>query len=168
MLKIRLQGTKNDIRWFVRLLQRDKRFEVNNVSTFFDNVGTDKYKTRKSEYKKDGWIISDKDQKIIADSELGPVEKQVKKGQAIPIPLGKDHLHPQTSACFIQSVGDTMEDIMSGLKMQEATDAEKKKQVGNIVMSLEGELLDTKWTEAGKDMTRVSDGAAAGRVYWKS
>lgn len=44
MLKIRLQGTKNDIRWFVRLLQRDKRFELNNVSTFFDNVGTDKYK----------------------------------------------------------------------------------------------------------------------------
>ena len=39
MLKIRLQGTKNDIRWFVRLLQRDKRFELNNVSTFFDNVG---------------------------------------------------------------------------------------------------------------------------------
>ena len=37
MLKIRLQGTKNDIRWFVRLLQRDKRFELNNVST-------DKYK----------------------------------------------------------------------------------------------------------------------------
>ena len=35
---------KSDIRWFVRLLQRDKRFEVNNVSTFFDNVGTDKYK----------------------------------------------------------------------------------------------------------------------------
>jgi len=34
MLKIRLQGTKNDIRWFVRLLQRDKRFDVNNVSTF--------------------------------------------------------------------------------------------------------------------------------------
>ena len=44
MLKIRLQGTKNDIRWFVRLLQRDKRFELNNVSTFFDNVGRDKYK----------------------------------------------------------------------------------------------------------------------------
>ena len=54
MLKIRLQGTKNDIRWFVRLLQRDKRFDVNNVSTFFDNVGTDninvcmqKYQERK-------------------------------------------------------------------------------------------------------------------------
>ena len=44
MLKIRLQVIKNDIRWFVRLLQRDTRFEVNNVSTFFDNVGTDKYK----------------------------------------------------------------------------------------------------------------------------
>ena len=47
MLKIRLQGTKNDIRWFVRLLQRDKRFDVNNVSTFLDNVGTDKYQERK-------------------------------------------------------------------------------------------------------------------------
>ena len=44
MLKIRLQGTKNDIRWLVRLFQRDKRFEVQNVSTFFDNVGTDNYK----------------------------------------------------------------------------------------------------------------------------
>ena len=44
MIKIRLQGTKNDIRWLVRLFQRDKRFEVQNVSTFFDNVGTDKYK----------------------------------------------------------------------------------------------------------------------------
>ncbi len=39
MLKIRLQGTKNDIRWFVRLLQRDKRFELNNVSTFLTMWG---------------------------------------------------------------------------------------------------------------------------------
>lgn len=35
MLKIRLQGTKNDIRWFVRLLQRDKRFELNIMSRHF-------------------------------------------------------------------------------------------------------------------------------------
>lgn len=44
MLKIRLQGTKNDIRWFIRLMQRDKKFSVENVSTFFDNAGTNKYK----------------------------------------------------------------------------------------------------------------------------
>jgi len=51
MLKIRLQGTKNDIRWFVRLLQRDKRFEVNNVSIMLEqiniNVCMQKYQERK-------------------------------------------------------------------------------------------------------------------------
>ena len=44
MLKIRLQGTKNDIRWFICLLQRDKRLDIENVSTFFDNAGTERYK----------------------------------------------------------------------------------------------------------------------------
>lgn len=44
MLKIRLQGTKNDIRWFIRLLQRDKRLDLENVSTFFNNAGTERYK----------------------------------------------------------------------------------------------------------------------------
>jgi len=44
MLKIRIQGTKNDIRWFMRILRADKRFDVENTSTFFDNVGTKKYK----------------------------------------------------------------------------------------------------------------------------
>lgn len=44
MLKIRLQGTKNDIRWFIRLLQRDRRLDIENVSTFFDNTGTERYK----------------------------------------------------------------------------------------------------------------------------
>lgn len=44
MLKLRLQGTKNDIRWFLRLLRSDSRFKVENTSTFFDNVGTKKYK----------------------------------------------------------------------------------------------------------------------------
>lgn len=44
MLKIRLQGTKNDIRWFIRLLQRDKRLDLENVSIFFNNAGTERYK----------------------------------------------------------------------------------------------------------------------------
>ncbi len=44
MLKLRLQGTKNDIRWFLKLLGRDKRFEVENTSTFFSNKGTDSTK----------------------------------------------------------------------------------------------------------------------------
>ena len=54
MLKIRLQGTKNDIRWFVRLLQRDKRFEVNMFRLFSImleqiniNVCMQKYQERK-------------------------------------------------------------------------------------------------------------------------
>ena len=44
MLKLRLQGTKNDIRWFLRLLRSDSRFTLENTSTFFDNKGTKKYK----------------------------------------------------------------------------------------------------------------------------
>jgi len=32
MLKIRLQGTTKDIRWFMKILSRDKRFVVNNPS----------------------------------------------------------------------------------------------------------------------------------------
>lgn len=65
MLKIRLQGTKNDIRWFIRLLQRDKRLDLENVSTFFNNAGTERYKRVYAEVhrKSDG---SDKEQ----DSEM--------------------------------------------------------------------------------------------------
>ena len=44
MLKLRIQGTQNDIRWFIRLLKSDSRFQVENTSTFFDNIGTKKYK----------------------------------------------------------------------------------------------------------------------------
>ena len=44
MIKLRLQGTKNDIRWFLRLLNKNPNMDVENTSTFFDNVGTKKYK----------------------------------------------------------------------------------------------------------------------------
>lgn len=63
---------------------------------------------------------------------------------------------------------DMMENIQNGMKMTDEPDAEKKKQVGNMVMTLENEILDDKYTTAGKDMTRINDAIAAGRTYWKS
>ena len=32
MIKIRLQGTKKDLRWFLKGLNRDSRYEIDNVS----------------------------------------------------------------------------------------------------------------------------------------
>jgi len=37
---------------------------------------------------------------------------EAKKDSIVPLPMGKEYEHPQTSACFIQSVDDTMEGIM--------------------------------------------------------
>ena len=63
---------------------------------------------------------------------------------------------------------DQVENIQNGMKMEHESDAEKKKQVGNMVMHLEMEVLDDKWETAGKDMTRINDSIASGRTYWKS
>ena len=63
---------------------------------------------------------------------------------------------------------DTIENIQNGMKMEHEGDAEKKKQVGNMVMHLEMEVLDDKWEAAGKDMTRINDSIVSGRTYWKS
>lgn len=63
---------------------------------------------------------------------------------------------------------DFIENVIGGMKMQPEDDAEKKKNVGNVVMLLEEELLDDKWTTAGKDMTRITAVATTGRTYWKS
>ncbi len=41
-----------------------------------------------------------------------------KKGETVKIPFGKDREYPQTSACFIQSLDDTMEDIMELAKKE--------------------------------------------------
>lgn len=43
MLKVRLQGTIRDIRWFRRLLERHEEVEVKEVSEPFTNKGTNKY-----------------------------------------------------------------------------------------------------------------------------
>lgn len=39
MLKIRLQGTTNDIKWFKKILERDKRINVLDVSEPYANKG---------------------------------------------------------------------------------------------------------------------------------
>ncbi|MBQ9199063.1 MAG: hypothetical protein IJ141_02665 [Lachnospiraceae bacterium] len=44
MLKIRLQGTTNDIKWFMKILSRDKRFVINAPSEPQNIKGTRKYK----------------------------------------------------------------------------------------------------------------------------
>lgn len=63
---------------------------------------------------------------------------------------------------------DQIENIQRGMKMEHEDDAQKKKQVGNMVMHLEMEALDDKWEAAGKDMTRINDSIVSGRTYWKS
>ena len=43
MLKIRLQGTVKDIRWFKRLLEKHPEIRVIQVSEIFSNKGTNRY-----------------------------------------------------------------------------------------------------------------------------
>ena len=45
LLKMRLQGTKKDIRWFLKKIERDKRWRIANVSDFLaDSKLNGKYK----------------------------------------------------------------------------------------------------------------------------
>ena len=43
MLKIRLMGTKNDIKWFERLLRRQRKVAVTEVLEMYPNKGTDRF-----------------------------------------------------------------------------------------------------------------------------
>ncbi|MBD5445157.1 MAG: hypothetical protein HDR29_06350 [Lachnospiraceae bacterium] len=43
MLKIRLQGTTKDLKWFKKIIERDRRITVLSVSEPFANKGTNKY-----------------------------------------------------------------------------------------------------------------------------
>lgn len=63
---------------------------------------------------------------------------------------------------------DHIEDVIAGQLLLESDLNERKKQVGNMVMHLEVELLDDKWIEAGKDLTRLQETVVTGRAYWKS
>lgn len=71
-------------------LTLNQKFAFNSPVWF--NVGTDRYESRKNSQKSDG--------------------HHIENGIAVLNKIGESHLYPQTSACFIQSVDDTMEDIM--------------------------------------------------------
>ena len=44
MLKIRIQGTTNDIKWFLRLMSRNRQYTMNNPSEPMDINGSQRYK----------------------------------------------------------------------------------------------------------------------------
>ncbi len=52
MLKIRLMGTKNDIKWFERILQRQSKVAVTEVSEMYQNKGTNRFYRAYVEVKK--------------------------------------------------------------------------------------------------------------------
>ena len=43
MLKVRLMGTKNDIKWFKKILCRNPKLEVIVFSDFYSNKGTKRF-----------------------------------------------------------------------------------------------------------------------------
>ena len=43
MLKIRLQGTANDIRWIKDLLEQNERVEILDFSDLYSNKGTKRF-----------------------------------------------------------------------------------------------------------------------------
>ena len=43
MLKVRLMGTKNDIKWFQKLMLRHRKINVKEVSDLYLNKGTNQY-----------------------------------------------------------------------------------------------------------------------------
>ena len=52
MLKVRLMGTKNDIVWFQKILQRHPKIEVLEISELYSNKGTSKYTELMQKYRK--------------------------------------------------------------------------------------------------------------------
>ena len=52
MLKVRVMGTKNDIVWFQKILQRHPKVEVLEISELYSNKGTNKYYRAYAEVKK--------------------------------------------------------------------------------------------------------------------
>ena len=43
MLKVRLMGTRNDLMWFRKILEKNRNVNVLQVSDAYSNKGTDKY-----------------------------------------------------------------------------------------------------------------------------
>lgn len=56
MLKVRLMGTRNDIKWFRKILQRNTQIEVTEFSDLYPNKGTDRYYRAYAEVKRNGTL----------------------------------------------------------------------------------------------------------------
>ncbi len=54
MLKVRLMGTKNDIKWFGKILRRNPKVDVTEFSDLYPNKGTNKFYRAYVEVKKSG------------------------------------------------------------------------------------------------------------------
>ncbi len=52
MLKLRLMGTKNDIKWFEKILRKTSKIEVTEFSDLYANKGTNKFYRAYVEVKK--------------------------------------------------------------------------------------------------------------------
>lgn len=52
MLKIRLMGTRNDIKWFRETLRKNSQVEVTEFSELYPNKGTDRFYRAYVEVKK--------------------------------------------------------------------------------------------------------------------
>ncbi len=85
--KERADAFKDELAW----LALNQVFAWNSPVWF--NVGTDRYENFPPDEQRDGYVINS-------------------QGEPIRRPIGKHNEYPQTSACFIQDVADTMEDIM--------------------------------------------------------
>ena len=44
MLKVRLQGARNDIRWFLKILEKDDRFDVLDTSDIMSIKTSNRFK----------------------------------------------------------------------------------------------------------------------------
>ena len=44
MLKVRVQGTRNDIRWFLKVLEKDDRFDVLDTSDIMSIKTSNRFK----------------------------------------------------------------------------------------------------------------------------
>lgn len=43
MIKLRIQGTSNDLKWFKKVIERNKKINVRSFSDLLPNKGTKKY-----------------------------------------------------------------------------------------------------------------------------
>ena len=90
MLKIRLQGSSQDIKWFLKILNRDSRFITNTPSDPMPIKGTEKYKRVFTE------IFRDEDDYRRTRALAGP---------------HKEHRYVGTGMVFVGDSGTSMSEI---------------------------------------------------------